>query len=35
VSAVSRLDGEITVLTTEEASDAAEMVKKLREFIGL
>jgi hypothetical protein len=30
-----RRTGEITVLTTEEAKDAAETVKKLREFIGL
>ena len=30
-----RRSGEITVLTTEEAKDAAETVKKLRGFIGL
>jgi hypothetical protein len=30
-----RRTGEITVLTTEEAKDAKETVKKLRDFIGL
>ena len=34
-SVLHRRTGEITVLTTEEAKDAAETVKKLREFIGL
>ena len=34
-SVLHRRSGEITVLTTEEAKDAAETVKKLRGFIGL
>jgi len=34
-SVLHRRTGEITVLTTEEAKDAAETVKKLRGFIGL
>ena len=34
-SVMHRRSGEITVLTTEEAKDAAETVKRLREFIGL
>ena len=34
-SVLHRRTGEITVLTTEEAKDAAETVKKLREFVGL
>jgi hypothetical protein len=34
-SVLHRRAGEITVLTTEEAKDAAETVKKLRGFIGL
>ena len=34
-SVLHRRTGEITVLTTEEAEDVAETVKKLREFIGL
>jgi len=34
-SVVHRRTGEITVLTTEEADDAAETVKKLRGFVGL
>jgi len=34
-SVVHRRTGEITVLTTEEAKDAAETVKKLRGFVGL
>lgn len=34
-SVLHRRSGEITVLTTEEAKDAAQTVKKLREFIGL
>jgi hypothetical protein len=34
-SVLHRRTGEIAVLTTEEAQDAAETVKKLREFIGL
>ena len=34
-SVVHRRTGEITVLTTEEARDAAETVKKLRGFVGL
>ena len=34
-SVLHRLSGEITVLTTEEAKDAAATVKKLREFVGL
>ena len=34
-SVLHRLSGEITVLTTEEAKDAAATVKKLRQFIGL
>jgi hypothetical protein len=32
-SVLHRRSGEIAVLTTEEAKDAAETVKKLREFI--
>jgi hypothetical protein len=34
-SVVHRRSGEIAVLTTEEAKDAAETVKALREFVGL
>lgn len=34
-SVVHRRTGEVTVLTTEEAGDAAETVKKLRGFVGL
>jgi hypothetical protein len=34
-SVLHRRTGEITVLTTEEADDAAETVKKLRGFVGL
>jgi len=34
-SVMHRRGGEITVLTTEEAKDAKETVKKLRDFIGL
>ena len=34
-SVLHRRTGEITVLTTEEAKDVAETVKKLREFVGL
>lgn len=34
-SVLHRKTGEITVLTTEEAKDADETVKKLREFVGL
>lgn len=34
-SVMHRRSGEITVLTTEEAKDAAETVKKLRGFVGL
>jgi len=34
-SVVHRRTGEVTVLTTEEARDAAETVKKLRGFVGL
>jgi len=34
-SVLHRRSGEIVVLTTEEAKDAAETVKKLRGFIGL
>jgi hypothetical protein len=34
-SVLHRRTGEITVLTTEEARDAAETVKKLRGFVGL
>jgi hypothetical protein len=34
-SVLHRRSGEITVLTTEEATDAAETVKKLRGFVGL
>ena len=34
-SVLHRRTGEIAVLTTEEAKDAAQTVKKLREFIGL
>lgn len=34
-SVLHRRTGEITVLTTEEANDAAETVKKLRGFAGL
>jgi hypothetical protein len=34
-SVLHRRSGEITVLTTEEAKDAAETVKKLRGFVGL
>jgi hypothetical protein len=34
-SVLHRRSGEIAVLTTEEAKDAAQTVKKLREFIGL
>ena len=34
-SVLHRRSGEIAVLTTEEAKDAAETVKVLREFIGL
>jgi len=30
-----RRGGEVTVLTTEEAKDAAETVQKLRGFVGL
>ena len=34
-SVLHRRTGEITVLTTEEAEDAAATVKKLRGFVGL
>jgi hypothetical protein len=34
-SVLHRRSGEIAVLTTEEAKDAAETVKTLREFVGL
>lgn len=34
-SVLHRRTGEVTVLTTEEAKDAAETTKKLRGFIGL
>ena len=34
-SVLHRRSGEIAVLTTEEAKDAAETVKALREFVGL
>ena len=34
-SVLHRRTGEITVLTTEEAKDAAETVNKLRGFVGL
>ena len=34
-SVVHRRNGEITVLTTEEAKDAEATVKTLREFVGL
>ena len=34
-SVLHRRSGEITVLTTEEAKDAAATVKKLRDFVGL
>ena len=34
-SVLHRCTGEITVLTTEEAKDAAETVNKLRGFVGL
>lgn len=34
-SVLHRRTGEITLLTTEEANDAAETVKKLPEFVGL
>ena len=34
-SVLHRRTGEITVLTTEEAKDAAETAKKLRGFVGL
>jgi hypothetical protein len=34
-SVLHRRSGEIMVLTTEEAEDAAETVKKLRAFVGL
>ncbi|MGA7311023.1 MAG: hypothetical protein WBX05_18935 [Pseudolabrys sp.] len=34
-SVLHRRTGEVAVLTTEEAKDAAETVKKLRGFIGL
>jgi phosphatidate phosphatase PAH1 len=34
-SVVHRRTGEITVLTTEEAKDAAETVTRLRGFVGL
>jgi hypothetical protein len=34
-SVLHRRTGEVTVLTTEEAEDAAETVKKLRGFVGL
>ena len=34
-SVLHRRTGEITVLTTEEADDAAQTVKKLRGFVGL
>jgi hypothetical protein len=34
-SVLHRRTGEIAVLTTEEANDAAETVKKLRGFVGL
>lgn len=34
-SVLHRLSGEIAVLTTEEAEDAAKTVKKLREFVGM
>jgi hypothetical protein len=34
-SVLHRRSGEIIVLTTEEAKDAAATVKKLREFVGL
>jgi hypothetical protein len=33
-SVLHRCSGEIAVLTTEEAKDAAETVKTLREFVG-
>ena len=33
-SVLHRRTGEVTVLTTEEAKDAAESVKTLREFVG-
>ena len=33
-SVLHRRTGEVTVLTTEEAKDAAETVKTLREFVG-
>jgi hypothetical protein len=34
-SVLHRRGGEVTVLTTEEARDAAETVQKLRGFVGL
>ena len=34
-SVLHRRSGDIAVLTTEEARDAAETVRKLREFLGL
>jgi phosphatidate phosphatase PAH1 len=34
-SVLHRRTGEVTVLTTEEANEAAETVKKLRGFVGL
>ena len=34
-SVLHRRTGEITVLTTEEAKNAAETVRRLREFVGL
>jgi hypothetical protein len=34
-SVVHRRTGEVTVLTTEEANDAAETVKRLRGFVGM
>ena len=34
-SVLHRNSGEITVLTTEEAKDAEQTVRKLREFVGL
>lgn len=34
-SVMHRRTGEVAILTTEEAKDAAETVKKLRGFIGL
>lgn len=34
-SVVHRRTGEVTVLTTEEARDATETVRKLRGFVGL